>query len=97
VVLLIASAAFVVQCAGMSVTVSAADTVSWQKTLEEATKNVKQLYGYFNNHYQGHSPASAREMQRLLGQLIDGEIDIAADGIEWIVEFVRPAGSKGHA
>ena len=24
--------------------------------------------GYFNNHFQGHSPASARTLQRLLGQ-----------------------------
>ena len=26
------------------------------------------VYGYVNNHFAGHSPASARELQRLLGQ-----------------------------
>lgn len=25
------------------------------------------VYGYFNNHFQGHSPHSARTMQQLLG------------------------------
>ena len=25
-------------------------------------------YGFFNNHFSGHSPASARELQRLLGR-----------------------------
>jgi uncharacterized protein YecE (DUF72 family) len=25
------------------------------------------VYGYFNNHFAGHSPASARQMQRRLG------------------------------
>ncbi len=27
-----------------------------------------EVYGYVNNHFAGHSPASARELQRLLGQ-----------------------------
>jgi uncharacterized protein YecE (DUF72 family) len=26
------------------------------------------VYGYVNNHFAGHSPESARELQRLLGQ-----------------------------
>lgn len=26
------------------------------------------LYGYFNNHFAGHSPANARELQSLLGE-----------------------------
>jgi len=25
------------------------------------------VYGYFNNHYQGHSPASARAFMELVG------------------------------
>jgi uncharacterized protein YecE (DUF72 family) len=29
---------------------------------------VTTVHGYFNNHFQGHSPASARAMQSLLGQ-----------------------------
>jgi hypothetical protein len=26
------------------------------------------VYGYVNNHFAGHSPASARQIQRLIGQ-----------------------------
>jgi hypothetical protein len=26
------------------------------------------VYGYVNNHCAGHSPASARQLQRLIGQ-----------------------------
>ncbi len=26
------------------------------------------VYAFFNNDYQGHSPASARRLQQLLGQ-----------------------------
>jgi len=29
---------------------------------------VRTVYGYVNNHFAGHSPASLRELQRLLGQ-----------------------------
>ena len=28
---------------------------------------VREVYGYFNNHWAGHSPASANEMKRRLG------------------------------
>jgi len=31
-------------------------------------RRVKTVYGYVNNHFAGHSPASARELQRLLRQ-----------------------------
>ena len=30
--------------------------------------NIKRGFGYVNNHWAGHSPQSARELQRLLGQ-----------------------------
>ena len=40
---------------------------AWSEVLERAA-NTKEIYGFFNNHFAGHSPASAREMQRLLGQ-----------------------------
>ena len=26
------------------------------------------VYGYVNNHFAGHSPASVRDLQRMLGQ-----------------------------
>jgi len=28
---------------------------------------VREVFGYFNNHWAGHSPASANEMKRRLG------------------------------
>ena len=40
---------------------------AWSEALKRAA-NTKEIYGFFNNHFAGHSPASAREMQRLLGQ-----------------------------
>jgi uncharacterized protein YecE (DUF72 family) len=40
---------------------------AWSVALKCAA-NTKDIFGFFNNHFAGHSPASAREMQRLLGQ-----------------------------
>ena len=40
---------------------------AWSEALKSAA-NTKEIYGFFNNHFAGHSPASAREMQGLLGQ-----------------------------
>ena len=40
---------------------------AWSVALKRAA-NTKDIYGFFNNHFAGHSPASAREMQRFLGQ-----------------------------
>lgn len=39
----------------------------WADVLRRASIGTD-LYGYFNNHFAGHSPANAREMQSLLGQ-----------------------------
>jgi len=40
----------------------------WSQVLWSIAQRVKTVYGYVNNHFAGHSPASARELQRLLGQ-----------------------------
>jgi uncharacterized protein YecE (DUF72 family) len=40
---------------------------AWAEVIERAA-HTKDVYGFFNNHFAGHSPANAREMQRLLGQ-----------------------------
>ncbi len=40
----------------------------WALALAALASRVSTVRGYFNNHFQGHSPASARTMQRLLGQ-----------------------------
>lgn len=44
-----------------------AEIHAWAEALKNAA-NTKEIYGFFNNHFAGHSPASAREMQRELGQ-----------------------------
>jgi uncharacterized protein YecE (DUF72 family) len=40
---------------------------AWSVALKQAANTID-VFGFFNNHFAGHSPASAREMQRLLGQ-----------------------------
>lgn len=40
---------------------------AWSEVLKR-TAHTKDIFGFFNNHFAGHSPASARELQRLLGQ-----------------------------
>ncbi|HVG22863.1 MAG TPA: DUF72 domain-containing protein [Thermoanaerobaculia bacterium] len=40
---------------------------AWAELLKKVA-HTRDVYGFFNNHFAGHSPANAREMQRLLGQ-----------------------------
>lgn len=40
---------------------------AWAEVLK-LVAHTRDVYGFFNNHFAGHSPANAREMQRLLGQ-----------------------------
>jgi uncharacterized protein YecE (DUF72 family) len=42
---------------------------AWTRDLGRAMPQVREIYGYFNNHWAGHSPASANEMKRRLGLL----------------------------
>jgi uncharacterized protein YecE (DUF72 family) len=45
-----------------------AETAAWAGTVHDlAVGRGMDVYGYFNNHFAGHSPASARDLQRLLG------------------------------
>jgi uncharacterized protein YecE (DUF72 family) len=41
---------------------------SWAAALRGVLERVTTVYGYVNNHFQGHGPASARSLQGLLGQ-----------------------------
>jgi uncharacterized protein YecE (DUF72 family) len=41
---------------------------SWAAVIAALGRRVKTVYGYVNNHFAGHSPASARDLQRLLQQ-----------------------------
>ncbi len=45
----------------------ASEFEAWQADLERALPQVREVFGYFNNHWAGHSPASANEMKRRLG------------------------------
>ena len=45
----------------------AAEHDAWEADLRRALPQVREVYGYFNNHWAGHSPASANEMKRRLG------------------------------
>ena len=42
---------------------------AWSEVLKRAANTID-VFGFFNNHFAGHSPASAREMQGLLGQQV---------------------------
>lgn len=44
-----------------------AEVESWAEVLKHAANTID-VYGFFNNHFAGHSPESARLLQRLLGQ-----------------------------
>ena len=41
---------------------------AWAEAILALVQKVTAVYGYANNHFAGHSPASARQVQRLLGQ-----------------------------
>lgn len=41
---------------------------AWAQAILALAQKVTAVYGYVNNHFAGHSPASVRQLQRLLGQ-----------------------------
>ena len=44
-----------------------AEIRAWADVLKRVA-HTRDVYGFFNNHFAGHRPANAREMQELLGQ-----------------------------
>jgi uncharacterized protein YecE (DUF72 family) len=40
----------------------------WSAAVKGMARRVRTMYGYVNNHFAGHSPASARQLQEMLGQ-----------------------------
>jgi uncharacterized protein YecE (DUF72 family) len=40
----------------------------WARAIAAMARSMSAVYGYVNNHFAGHSPASARQLQRLIGQ-----------------------------
>ena len=41
---------------------------SWAEVLQGLAERVKEIWGFANNHFAGHSPATARELQKRVGQ-----------------------------
>ena len=44
------------------------ETATWAEALRRLAGRGVGVFGYFNNHFAGHSPASARALQHLVGQ-----------------------------
>jgi uncharacterized protein YecE (DUF72 family) len=40
----------------------------WAEGVVRLGKRVERIYGYFNNYFQGHSPASCNQLKKLIGQ-----------------------------
>jgi len=46
----------------------------WAGVIAQLAHRGRTVYGYVNNHFAGHSPASVRELQRMLNlQPVDPE------------------------
>lgn len=43
------------------------ELAAWALVLPALAKRVRTVYGYINNHFAGHSPASLRDLQQRLG------------------------------
>lgn len=41
---------------------------SWAHAIRAVSQRGVDVWGYVNNHFSGHSPASARQLQRMLGE-----------------------------
>lgn len=41
----------------------------WSTGIDALRARVRTVYGYANNHFQGHSPQTARDLQRMIGQV----------------------------
>ncbi len=53
-----------------------AEIAGWAKVLDGLSGQVSEIYGFFNNHYEGHSPASARKLLERLGQPVTDPDDL---------------------
>jgi uncharacterized protein YecE (DUF72 family) len=42
---------------------------AWVPKVQESTKKVKRIYGYFNNHYHGYAPENCLQLIEKLGLL----------------------------
>jgi uncharacterized protein YecE (DUF72 family) len=49
---------------------------AWSNTIAELGQRLPHTYAYFSNFYEGHAPASANKLKRLLGQTIIEPADL---------------------
>ena len=59
---------FLATAAALDVPLRNGAAADLETVIAALANRVKTVYGYVNNHFAGHSPASARELQRLLHQ-----------------------------
>lgn len=48
----------------------------WSKMISRLAQRVSHVYAYFSNFYEGHAPASANKLKRLLGQPVIEAADL---------------------
>jgi len=44
---------------------------AWVPRVKEASKNVKRVHGYFNNHFHGYAPENCLDLLKILGIITD--------------------------
>ena len=54
----------------------AANLERWAAAIERLGARLPHTYAYFSNYYEGHAPASANKLKRLLGQHVVGPEDL---------------------
>ncbi|MDH4043258.1 MAG: DUF72 domain-containing protein [Gemmatimonadota bacterium] len=52
----------------------------WGDAVDALRSRVREVFGYFNNHFQGHSPESARTMQTRLGLPVVDPVSLRQQG-----------------
>ncbi|HVG33288.1 MAG TPA: DUF72 domain-containing protein [Pyrinomonadaceae bacterium] len=48
----------------------------WHELIESLAERVSDIYAYFSNYYEGHAPAGANKLKRMLGQPIVDPSDL---------------------
>jgi len=61
----------------------ATELAAWEAELTRALPEVREIFGYFNNHWAGHSPASANAMKARLGLATVTPKDLWPQGELW--------------
>ena len=49
---------------------------AWSRVIADLCERVPTVYAYFSNFYEGHAPASANKLKRLLGQTVVEAADL---------------------